>query len=87
MRTIEIEKKLELETEPLDYALLYNEEDSEIIYKGENVNFLDSFPIKVEDIEKLLFRIKESGSNYVSINYNVDKYQYTLEGYKVTKSI
>lgn len=85
-KVIEIEKLIQIETEELNYAFvtdITNEENGEIIYKGENTNFLDEHPIKIENLIKDLQRIKKAGCNYVSIGYNTDHYQYLLEGYKV----
>lgn len=83
-KIIEIQKIIEIETEELDYA--FNNElskDGEIIYKGEETNFLDEFPIKIEELEKYIERIKKTGCNYISIGYHVDHYTYLLQGYNV----
>lgn len=85
-KIIEIEKTIEIITEELNYAFVTDitkDENSEIIYKGENTNFLDEHPIKIETLIKDLQRIKDAGCNYVSVGYDVDHYQYILEGYKV----
>lgn len=85
-KVIEINKLLEIETEELDYALVHDfikDPDAEIIYRGDDNKFGESSPIKIEDIEKLIDRIKKAGCNYISFNYHSDHYQYILEGYKV----
>ena len=90
-KVIEIKKIVEFETEELDFAFIdqTNEdgEPYEVIYAGEDTNFLDAYPIKIDEMISYLTRIKEAGGNYVSVEYHVDHYTYLIEGYKVeTKS-
>jgi hypothetical protein len=86
-KVVEITKQIEIVTEELDYGFVTTTDEEgrpyEIIYKGENTNFLDAYPIAIEVIEKEISRIKAAGCNYISFDYDVDHYQYTIEGYKV----
>lgn len=87
-KIIEIQKMMEVATEELDFALATEMQDEEgrpqrVIYAGENTNFLDTHPIKLDIIINYLQRMKDAGSNYVSIDYNSDGYYYLMEGYKV----
>ena len=88
MKEIKIEKLVEFVTDELDFAFIdqVNEdgEPYEVIYAGENVNFMDSYPIKLEEIEKQIKRLKNANCNYISFNYDADHYQYIIEGSKVS---
>ena len=83
-KVITIEKVGEVLTEELDYGFIdqTNDEDEpyEIIFKGEETQFSEASPIKIEDLEKLIQQLKEKGANFVSFLYDTDHYQYIIEG-------
>ena len=87
MREITIEKVGEVVTPELDYGFIDQTNDEgepyEIIFKGEETQFSEASPMKIEDLEKYLQQLKEKGANFVSFLYNVDHYEYVIEGYKV----
>lgn len=51
-----------------------------LIHLGEDYEY---YPIKIEELEKILKELKESGCNYISIDYNPDHPDYTFYGIDV----
>lgn len=42
--------------------------------------FTDNHPIKISELEKVISKMKKSGCNYISIDYNCDHPDYTFCG-------
>ena len=42
--------------------------------------FTDNHPIKIRELEKVISKMKKSGCNYISIDYNCDHPDYTFCG-------
>lgn len=86
-KVIEIEKVESILTGELSYMFIeqVNEEGDpyEVIFSGEDTNFPEAAPMKIEDLEKHLQMLKSKGCNYVSLDYNIDHYEYSIDGYKV----
>ena len=88
-KVITIEKLAEILTGELSFMSIEETNDegepNEVIFAGENTNFSEAAPIKIEDLEKHLKELKDKGCNYVAFDYNIDHYEYVIEGYSITQ--
>jgi len=62
-----------------------NEHPSDYITDTRNSNVSDQYPIKIEELERIIEKYKEKGCNYIAIGYHEDHMEYMFEGIKATK--
>lgn len=92
--TFIVKEKCILTTDELDFKLyddLFNEEVVDQIYDEERhpLDFIigDDYGsgsiISIEYLEEMLEIVKDSGANYVSIDFNIDHPDFTFSGYSI----
>jgi hypothetical protein len=84
--TVFDEQSSELDFEMYDDALghdnvekAYDENGIQTIYRKGGM-YHDSYPIKIDDLKRIISKAEKAGANYIAIDYNCDHPDYTFFG-------
>lgn len=72
-------------SEDVYYELYHKEGSDEMLnvdlpYK--EMSWIDNYPIKIDEVVEMLQRLKDAGSDYVSMGYLTDQREYIFHGFK-----
>ena len=78
------ELDFEIQEELIKDSDLKDEDD----YKGEYIKYnysAESFPIKIDEIRKIISELEKKGATYITIDPNLDHYGYDIQGIELIK--